>query len=45
MFKYICVYTELMTISIPLVAVTMMDLWTNKKMMIRLWQGICAPLL
>ena len=30
MFMYVCVYTELMTISISLVNLTMMDLWENK---------------
>jgi len=35
-----------MAISISLVDVTMMAVLTNKKMMmIKLWQGICAPLL
>jgi len=33
MFMYICVETELITISISLVDVTMMDLWKNKNMM------------
>jgi len=33
MFMYICVETELMTIPVSLVDVTMIDLWKNKKMM------------
>jgi len=34
MFMYICVYIELMAISISLVDVTMIDLWKNKKIMV-----------
>jgi hypothetical protein len=34
MCMYICVYIELMTVSVSLVDVTMMDLWNNKKKMI-----------